>query len=190
MLKCRKCLKEFSGWKRINGLLRNLKNRKFCLDCSPFRKHNTRATFETTLLDKKGCNQKKCEHCGKELSLLSKKWSGKYCNNYCHQQHVWSQSKILIEQTQTIPTKSPTKAKRYLREVVGIKCSKCNIVEWMGQEVPLVLDHIDGNPENWSLNNLRLICGNCDMQTSTYKGRNLGRGRFSRRMRYQTGKSH
>lgn len=42
----------------------------------------------------------------------------------------------------------------------------------MGKEVPLVVDHIDGNAENCSVTNFRLVCGNCDMQLPTYKNKN------------------
>jgi hypothetical protein len=52
----------------------------------------------------------------------------------------------------------------------------------MGERVPLILDHIDGNSTNWSVANLRLVCGNCDMQLPTYKGRNKGSGREWRKL--------
>lgn len=42
MLKCKKCGKEFPNWINIDGKKRNLCKRKFCLECSPFGKHNTR----------------------------------------------------------------------------------------------------------------------------------------------------
>ena len=62
----------------------------------------------------------------------------------------------------------------------------------------LILDELGSNDESnydivisddCSLENLRLICSNCDTLTPTYKGRNKGNGRFSRRQRYQEGKS-
>ena len=52
------------------------------------------------------------------------------------------------------------------------------------------LDHIDGNRTNHKLENLRMLCPNCHSQTSTYKGRNKGNGRHSRKVRYQEGKSY
>lgn len=53
------------------------------------------------------------------------------------------------------------------------KCSKCNLSEWMGELIPIELDHIDGNNKNNSLDNLRLLCPNCHAQTDTYKGKNI-----------------
>ena len=49
--------------------------------------------------------------------------------------------------------------------------------------------HIDGNSDNNALVNLRLVCGNCDMQLPTYKSKNRGNGRHNRRKRYSEGKS-
>jgi len=39
---CKKCNNPFPYKKKIDGKVRNLKSRKYCLDCSPFGKHNTR----------------------------------------------------------------------------------------------------------------------------------------------------
>lgn len=41
------------------------------------------------------------------------------------------------------------------------------------QEVEV--DHIDGDPWNNLLDNLRLLCPNCHALTKTYRGRNIGR---------------
>lgn len=41
MPNCRKCHNHFPVKKTIDGRLRNLQNRKFCLECSPFGEHNT-----------------------------------------------------------------------------------------------------------------------------------------------------
>lgn len=38
---CDKCKKHFSSRARIDGRVRNLCNRRFCLECSPFGLHNT-----------------------------------------------------------------------------------------------------------------------------------------------------
>ena len=62
--------------------------------------------------------------------------------------------------------------------------------EWQGQPLVLVLDHIDGNADNNARSNLRMVCPNCDSQLPTYKNRNFGRGRHSRRQRYADGQSY
>ncbi len=110
-----------------------------------------------------------------------------FCSLKCSVAERWTKLKSAIENGSTLPTKIT--GKRYLIEVKGHKCEMCGLAEWLKKPIMLVLDHIDGNSENWNVVNLRLICSNCDATTSTYKGRNRGRGRFSRRMRYQQGLS-
>lgn len=51
----------------------------------------------------------------------------------------------------------------------------------MGKPIPLVLDHINGHSGDWRLDNLRLVCGNCNMMLPTYKNKNRGNGRVSAR---------
>ena len=53
------------------------------------------------------------------------------------------------------------------------KCEICGITEWMGQKVPLELDHIDGNHYNNELSNLRIVCPNCHAQQDTNSGKNV-----------------
>lgn len=60
----------------------------------------------------------------------------------------------------------------------GIKdhrCEVCGATEWMGKQIPIELDHIDGNHHNNDLSNLRIICPNCHAQTDTNSGRNVGK---------------
>lgn len=69
---------------------------------------------------------------------------------------------------------------RLIRE--GLKahrCESCERTHWMGQPIPLELDHIDGDRFNNELTNLRLLCPNCHALTPTYRGRNIGRYRSS-----------
>lgn len=51
-------------------------------------------------------------------------------------------------------------------------CEVCGISEWNGNLLSMQLDHIDGNPHNHLLKNLRMICPNCHSQTETYCGKN------------------
>ena len=71
--------------------------------------------------------------------------------------------------------------KSHLIEERGHRCEVCGITEWCGKPTPIELDHIDGNPENSSKENLRLICPNCHAQTETYKGRNIGKVQNTKR---------
>lgn len=110
-----------------------------------------------------------------------------YCNNSCQHAHEWAKRRQKIEAT-GMGTGAPVK--RYVRERDGNRCSICLLSEWFSKPMPVVLDHIDGNSDNWNITNLRLICPNCDTFTPTYKGRNRGKGRFARRQRYLAGLSY
>ena len=45
----------------------------------------------------------------------------------------------------------------------------CGISRWLDGEVPLQLDHKDGNKDNNNLKNLRLLCPNCHALTPQYR---------------------
>lgn len=81
------------------------------------------------------------------------------------------------------------KFRRWLLETRPNRCSMCMTTEWLGNPIPLVMDHVDGESTNWALGNLRLICCNCDATLPTFKNRNKGKGRGYRRERYKEGKT-
>src|ERR1035437_535468 len=56
------------------------------------------------------------------------------------------------------------------------KCENCNLIEWMGDVIPIELHHIDGNRNNNSLYNLQILCPNCHSKTSN----NSGKGKIKR----------
>ena len=51
------------------------------------------------------------------------------------------------------------------------KCCVCNLTQWNGKPIPLELEHVDGNHENNSLENLQILCPNCHAQTPTHRRR-------------------
>jgi hypothetical protein len=121
----------------------------------------------------------KCLTCHAEAAIL-------YCSNRCQQEYRWLKTKEEIDRTGQFPvTINGKAAKRYLLEKFGNVCSICSIAVWRGTPVPLVLDHVDGNADNWLVINLRHVCPNCDAQLPTFKSRNRGNGRKARRDRYQ-----
>ena len=114
-----------------------------------------------------------CIYCNIKLIKRQKK----FCSNKCQHDFLWKQKKKRIEEKGEFERRFGNEAnrrfvKKYLIDKYGHRCSICGIVEWMGQEVPLVVDHIDGNAENCQIDNFRLVCGNCDMQLPTYKNKN------------------
>ena len=52
-------------------------------------------------------------------------------------------------------------------------CSLCGQrPEWDNRPLVLQLDHRNGNPRDWRIENLRVLCPNCHTQTDTFTSRN------------------
>ena len=60
-------------------------------------------------------------------------------------------------------------------EIKEHRCEICRRDTWNEKEIPLEVDHIDGDHFNNNLTNLRVICPNCHAQTETYCSKNKGR---------------
>lgn len=57
--------------------------------------------------------------------------------------------------------------------LIPYKCSCCgNEGEWLNKPLSLQLDHINGNCSDHRLENLRWLCPNCHVQTSTHGSKN------------------
>lgn len=70
---------------------------------------------------------------------------------------------------------SRNRIKQFLIEK-GILLNVCAVCamppEWRGKPLVLRLDHINGNSRDDVVDNLRLVCPNCDSQLATFAGRN------------------
>lgn len=122
-----------------------------------------------------------CRNCGNPVRYMH----NIYCSMPC--QFQFKRKRKVEKNIDNIGRRA---LKSYLLDTRGHRCEVCGITEWMGRPAPLELDHRDGNPLNNQLDNVRLICPNCHAQTATYKGKNMGSGRYSRRERYATGRSY
>lgn len=54
---CQNCSSTFPSYVRINGKLKGMHKRKYCLDCSPFGSHKTRHPNHDTLPPEKFCRR-------------------------------------------------------------------------------------------------------------------------------------
>ena len=91
-----------------------------------------------------------------------------------HKYNKYSLEEILVEN-------SFYKSTRYLKKRLiregwfENKCHKCGqLPEWEGQTLIMVLDHKNGVPNDHRIENLWLLCPNCNSQTDTFAGRNAG----------------
>jgi len=62
--------------------------------------------------------------------------------------------------------------KGFLIQERGHKCECCGLSEWLGKNITLELEHIDGDNQNNVKSNLKLLCPNCHSYTDTWKGKN------------------
>lgn len=125
-----------------------------------------------------------CEICGKE----ERRWfSKRFCSRKCAAEAKKRDAVHRMMEGQHI---TPGVVRRIILSTRDHKCVICNNDIWNGVEIPLVVDHINGNPYDDRPDNLRLICPNCDAQTPTYMIKNKGNGRSERRKRYKQGKSY
>jgi len=121
-----------------------------------------------------------CKNCNKDFKYGTSK-TGTYCSLECTFDDKRKERKQNFLEGKITTRKS---IKKYLVEEHGNKCSLCNISEWMGQEIIVEVDHIDGDASNNSPDNVRLLCPNCHSLTPTHRAKNKGNGRKSKGLPY------
>jgi HNH endonuclease len=112
--------------------------------------------------------------CIKELGLDTTHVTGQTWNRgrrYARGARAIPLEEVLVENSSYRYT--ATLRKRLI--AAGLKqsrCEMCGINEWRGSPLPLALDHINGDPSDNRLENLRIVCPNCHALTDTWCARN------------------
>ena len=126
-----------------------------------------------------------CLNCNKKI-----KNNKKYCSNKCQAEYQYKEYikrwKNGLEDGMRGDYQISMHIKEYLFRKYDSKCGRCRWGERnpYTNNIPLEIEHIDGNYKNNSEENLILLCPNCHSLTSTYKGSNMNYGRKSRSKYY------
>jgi hypothetical protein len=149
---CQKCSSQFPNWYKIGDKTHNLYRRKYCLECSPFGKHNTKQLVLIEKSDKKCI----CSNCNREYIYSRKKGNSSVKCNSCYVAQFRNNRK--------------EKAVKLL----GGKCCKCGYDKCLKA---LQFHHIDPNKKNFEISSSSskvswnviekelkkciLVCANC-----------------------------
>jgi predicted nucleic acid-binding Zn ribbon protein len=180
------------------------KNPKFCLTCN--QKIEIGNNPPNRIKKQKFCSRKcipvfykkkkdkiYCINCGKEITTGN---NHQYCSGTCQQEFKYNEYikrwKLGLENGNRGSGQISNFIKKYLKNKFNNKCAICGwaeINQYTGN-IPLEVEHIDGDSTNNTEDNLTLLCPNHHSLTKTYKGANKGNGRHYRRKRYANGKSY
>ena len=124
-------------------------------------------------------NQFTCLSCGNVFVPKSYGNKNIYCSNACQAEHRYENNIKEWLSGNLVGWKGKTKqlknfVRKYLHSVRGTQCENCG---WDKRHtdgsILTEIDHIDGDAENCTLDNLRILCPNCHSLTPTFKNRNV-----------------
>ena len=93
--------------------------------------------------------------------------------DYTDQQRRAKETKIMKSWDRPYEEMSRDSLKKRILHESDYKCECCGISEWQGKPITLEMDHIDGNPQHNTRENLRILCPNCHSQTHTFRAKNI-----------------
>lgn len=105
-----------------------------------------------------------------------------YCDNTCYAKY---KQKLIFKEIENGDIgQFEGQYRKFLINKYGSRCMDCGWCEINKStgNVPIQMEHIDGDAKNNSLNNLKLLCPNCHSLTPTYGNLNKGNGRDERKI--------
>jgi 5-methylcytosine-specific restriction endonuclease McrA len=132
-----------------------------------------------------GCNYKGMYANFTRLGLDTSHFTGQ--GHLRGKHHSWTPKRpladILVDRSPYRGSTSKLK-RRLLKEGLLVnRCSLCGLPPvWRGERLTMILDHRNGDNRDNRLENLRLLCPNCNSQQPTFAGKNRGRYRLATRL--------
>ena len=118
-----------------------------------------------------------CLNCSKPINKKNK-----FCSNKCQKEYEYKQYIKRWKEDKETGLRGEYQISMYIKTYHN-RCVRCGWgeVNQYTKNIPLEVEHIDGNYKNNKEENLILLCPNCHSLTSTYKGANLNHGSKKRR---------
>ncbi|MBD3261509.1 MAG: hypothetical protein GF334_07490 [Candidatus Altiarchaeales archaeon] len=196
---CSNCGKEFPFRVVIEGKERNLKSRKYCLECSPFNSRNTIRIHLKGEIPERWKDKEKLEEIVSRSTTFSqilraldlkvrpgnyrtlKKYLQIHGIDLSHmkgQKHGFTKIKVPDEEVfckDSLFSHSGLRRRLIKDQIIPYECGVCGLSKWRGESLTLQVDHINGDCWDHRVPNLRFLCPNCHSQTDSYRGRNKKR---------------
>ena len=136
--------------------------------------HSIAGMLKILELSPSGGNYKTAKRRMKDLGLDTSHFLGQ--GHLKGKTHNWSprfSSEEMFKKNSTYKGTTNNVKKRLIEDGhVEKKCYNCGSTEWLGNPIPLELEHINGDNSDNRIKNLTLLCPNCHALTNTYRGRN------------------
>jgi hypothetical protein len=161
MKTCPKCGKKFDAYSKWG-------EKKFCSRrCGNSRKFTEESRAKTSATLQKYYSELTLEEKQDKFESARNKY------DYADQQKRAKETKIMKSWDRPYEEMSRESLKKRILHESNYKCEMCGISEWQDKPITLEMDHIDGDPQNNSRINLRILCPNCHSQTHTFRAKNI-----------------
>lgn len=164
MKSCENCGKKFDVWNRIDGKLHNLNSRRYCLECSPFGKHNTQP------ISKEPKVSKVCTMCGRDKPLGEYYKKGRWLHSACRE---------------CTNKESTEQQRRRKAEAVAYKGGRCLRCGYAGSVAVFDFHHVEPDKKLFEIARMKkrsfgfikaeldkcvLLCANCHRELAALGG--------------------